>query len=188
MRREGLVPAVVYGKSQESQNIKVNAKEFTTLLKASASEHILVDLDLEGSKKLAILQDVQHDPLTGTYVHADFHVVSATETVHAAVVVETTGEARGIKSGGILEVLVHELDVACLAENLPENITIDVSNLDLGDAIHVADLVLPKGVKVEMEPSLVVLHVSEPKVAVETEATAAAEPEVLREKKPAESK
>ncbi len=186
MRREGLVPAVIYGKSEPNQNIKVNAKEFATLLKSSGSEHILVDLDLEGTKKLALLQDVQHDPLSGIYLHADFHAVSATETIHAVVPVETTGEAPGLKLGGLLEILVHELSVACLAEDLPEFITIDVSNLSLGEAVHVGDIALPKGVKIEMDASLVVALVTEPKVAVETEAAAGpAEPEVLREKKPA---
>jgi len=188
MRREGLIPAVIYGKSEPNQNIKVNAKEFATLLKNSGSEHILVDLDVEGSKKLALLQDVQHDSLKGTFVHVDFHAVSATETIHAVVPVETTGEAPGLKLGGLIEVLVHELAVSCLAEDLPESIVVDVSNLGLGDAVHVGELSLPKGVKADMDPSLVVVLVTEPKVAVEAEGTVAAEPEVLREKKPAESK
>ncbi|MFM7182772.1 MAG: 50S ribosomal protein L25 [Verrucomicrobiales bacterium] len=190
MRREGLVPAVIYGKSEPAQNIKVNAREFATLLKDSASEHILVDLDLEGSKKLAILQDIQHDPISGGFVHIDFHAVSANETVHAQVSVEIRGESPGLKMGGMVEVLVHELDVACLPKDLPETFLIDVSNLELGGTIHVSELVLPQGVKVEMDPSLVVVHVTEPKVAVEEVAAAAgpAEPEVLREKKPAEQK
>ena len=189
MRREGLVPAVIYGKSEPAQNIKVNAREFGNLLKESASEHILVDLDLEGSKKLAILQDIQHDPISGIYVHIDFHAVAANETVHAMVVVEIKGEAPGLKMGGMVEVLVHDLSVSCLPHDLPETIVVDVSNLELGQSIHVSDLVLPKGVKVDMDPALVVVSVTEPKVAVEeVAATAPTEPEVLREKKPAEEK
>lgn len=184
MRREGLVPAVVYGKSQANQNIKVNAKEFATLLKDSASEHILVDLDLEGTKVLAILQDVQHDALSGVFLHADFHAVSATETIHSVVPVETKGEAPGLKLGGLLEIQVHELHVACLPEDLPESIVVDVSSLALGQAVHVSEIALPKGVKIEADPSLVVVIVSEPKVAVEAEG-GPEEPEVLREKKPA---
>lgn len=184
MRREGLVPAVIYGKSEPAQNIKVNAREFATLLKDSASEHILVDLDLEGSKKLAILQDVQHDPITGAFVHADFHAVSANETVHALVAVEVKGDAPGLKMGGMVEILVHELSVSCLPNDLPETLVVDVSGLGLGESIHVNELKLPKGVKVDMDPTLVVVHVTEPKVAVEdTTAAGPAEPEVLREKK-----
>ena len=186
MRREGLVPAVIYGKSEPNQNIKVNAKEFAALLKDSASEHILVDLDLEGSKKLALLQDVQHDPLSGAFLHADFHAVSATETVHAVVRVEPKGDAPGLKLGGLLEILIHELTVACLPEDLPEVIEVDVSSLGLGQAVHVGEISLPKGVKCEMDPSLVVALVTEPKVAVESTEGGSAEPEVLREKKPAD--
>lgn len=190
MRREGLVPAVIYGKSEPAQNIKVNAREFGTLLKDSASEHMLVDLDLEGSKKLAILQDVQHDPITGAFVHVDFHAVAANETVHALVAVEVKGDAPGLKMGGMVEVLVHELSVTCLPHDLPETFVVDVSNLELGQALHVSDLDLPEGIKVEMDPSLVVVQISEPKVAVEEVAAEAApaEPEVLREKKPADTK
>ena len=189
MRREGFVPAVIYGKSEASKTIKVNAREFATLLKSSASEHILVDLDLEGTKKLALLQDVQHDALSGICLHADFHVVSATETLHAVVPVEIKGDAPGAKLGGLVEIIVHELHVACLAENLPDTIVVDVSSLELGQALHVSDIALPKGVKADSDPALVVVLCAEPKVAVEADAAAGpAEPEVLREKKPAESK
>lgn len=188
MRREGLVPAVIYGKSRENINIKVQAREFAALLKQSASEHILVDLDLEGTKHLAVLQDVQHDSLTGFYLHADFHAVAANERIHAVVPVEVTGEAAGIKLGGLVEILAHELHVTCLAEDLPESIVIDVTALGLGQSIHISDITLPAGVKFDnMDASLVVILVSEPKVAVEA-SSAPAEPEVLREKKPADSK
>lgn len=186
MRREGFVPAVVYGKSEANQNIKINAREFATLLKESASEHVLVDLNLEGTKKLAMIQDVQHDALSGICLHADFHAISATETLHATVPVEIKGDAPGVKLGGLIEIVVHELHVACLPENLPETIVIDVSSLELGQAFHISDLVLPQGVKADGDPTLVVVVCTEPKVAVEAEAVAGpAEPEVLREKKPA---
>ena len=189
MRREGLVPAVVYGKTQENLNVKVNAREFSALLNSSVSEHILVDLEIEGKKLLAMLQDVQHDPMTGALVHADFHAVSANETLHALVPVEVEGEAPGTKMGGLLEMMVHELSVVCLPDQLPDTVVVDVSDLQLGQAVHVSDLKLPEGVQVEMDPTLVVVVVSEPRVAVESEEGAGpAEPEVLREKKPAEGK
>ena len=98
------------------------------------------------------------------------------------------GEETGVH-GGLVEIIVHELHVACLAENLPDTIVVDVSSLELGQALHVSDIALPKGVKADSDPALVVVLCAEPKVAVEADAAAGpAEPEVLREKKPAESK
>jgi large subunit ribosomal protein L25 len=187
MRREGQIPAIVYGKSQSNLNIKVATRDFLALMKESSSEHVLVDLDIEGDKKLAMVQQVQHDPLTSGIVHVDFHAVSATETMHALVPVETVGECPGAKAGGLVEILVHEVAVSCLPKDLPDKIVIDLSQVELGESVHIGEIKWPEGVAPDMDSGVVVVLVAEPRTAVEEEgAPAASEPEVLREKKPAD--
>ncbi len=190
MRREGLIPAIVYGKTTENENIKVNAREFEYLLHHSASENILVNLDIEGRKTLALIQDVQHDPMTSAILHADFLAVSANEAITAELPIETTGSAPGVKGGGVLDLVHFNVEVSCLPKDLPETIVVDISALEIGDAIKIADLKLPEGVSATGDPESVLIIIHEPKVADETEGTpeeegaASAEPEVIREKKP----
>lgn len=191
MRREGLIPGILYGKSAENVNLKVSAREFHHLLSQSASENVLIDLDIEGEKKLALIQQVQHDPLSGGILHADFHAVSETEKLSATVPVELTGSSPGVKAGGIADLQLHEVHVRCLPKDLPEILLVDISSLELGDSLHVSELAYPEGVEPDTEGSVVVVLVTEPRVSEEEEgdeegeAKAGSEPEVLREKKEA---
>ena len=191
IRRDGFIPAVVYGKSEPNLTIQVNAREFSNMLHHSATEHILVDLEIGSEKKLAMVQQVQHDPLSSSILHVDFHAISATEILHAVVPIEVIGESPGVKAGGLVELVLHEVGVACLPRDLPTSLKVDLSNLQLGEAIHVGELAFPEGVKPTMDPGVVVVLVAEPRAATEEDTAAAAAPtevEVLREKKPAEGK
>jgi large subunit ribosomal protein L25 len=190
LRQGGLVPANIYGKDLPNQNLQINAKEFSRLLSHTTSEHVLVDLEIadggKTSNRLALVQEVQHHPLRADVLHVDFHAVREDEMLHAAIPVEAFGEADGVKNfGGTLELAVHELEVECLPKDLPEIIRIDVSALGLGQAIHVRDLQVPEGVTVKANPDLTVVLVAAPRVEVEPApgAAAAAQPEVLKEKK-----
>ena len=178
LRREGLIPAVVYGKTQPSFNVRLSRKEVETVLYRTAAEQILVNLTIEdlGETKLALVQDVQHDPLTGTITHLDFHAIREDEIIHASVPLELIGEPAGVKAGGLLEHLFHKLEIKCLPKDLPEVIQADVSGLELNASLHVRELTLPPGVKIIADPSVIVAMVSEPKVAAEPVAEAAAEP------------
>ncbi len=192
MRREGAIPAVVYGRSEPALIIQINAREFTNMLQHSATEHILVDLEIGSEKKLTMVQEVQRDPLTSTILHADFHAISATETLHAQVPVELVGESPGVKSGGLVELIVHEIGVSCLPRDLPLSIKVDISKLEIGQSLHVGDLDFGPEVTPTLDASVVVVLVAEPHVPAEEEVAAVAaaatpgEVEVLREKKPAE--
>ncbi|MGJ8723040.1 MAG: 50S ribosomal protein L25 [Roseibacillus sp.] len=147
MRKEGWVPSVVYGGTEENHNVKINAKAFRELLAASASDSFLVNLELDsGKSQLAFVQDIQHDALSSTIVHADFLAVSATTEINAHLPVILSGEPAGAKVGGILEQQLHGLDVSCLPKDLPETLQADVSHMDIGDMLQVKDLVLPEGV------------------------------------------
>ncbi|MEZ5405485.1 MAG: 50S ribosomal protein L25/general stress protein Ctc [Verrucomicrobiia bacterium] len=196
IRTQGRVPAVFYGKKTQATNLEIDSRALNALIQHATGENLVVDLELEqtgGSKvkKLALLQDVQHDPISGNILHVDLHEIAADEKIKAQVVVEATGEAVGVKTyGGILEHILRELQVECLPKDLPDRITVDVSQLNVGQTLHVSDIVVPDGVQILNSKDLVVFSVAAP--AVEEEKTAAetaatpTQPEVIKEKKPAE--
>jgi large subunit ribosomal protein L25 len=192
LRAEGKVPAVIYGSSQAALNLQLGAREVVDALKHATGEQVLVELEIHDggstSSKLALIQEVQHHPVRSTILHVDFHAVAADEKLHAHVTVETHGESIGVKTyGGRLELLLHSIEVECLPKDLPELISIDVTSLNVGDAIHLRDVHLPAGVAYRGDGELTVLRIAG---ATTSDETAAAEgpsqPEVIREKKPAE--
>ena len=163
VRKSGNIPAVLYGKKVETSNLVVDSKTFTKVINNSASDNILVNLRLDGGEQLALVQEVQHDHIKGGILHVDFHAIDMNEEIHAAVPVETVGEAAGAKLGGQLEILLHTLEVRCLPKDLPEKIIVDVSHLNIEDAVHVRELVLPAGVSLKLDGDVVVVILEEPK-------------------------
>ena len=190
LRRAGRVPATIYGRQSAPQNIEVISKEIADLLNHSVSENLLVDLTVEKdarSKRLALVQEVQHHPLSGKVVHVDFHEVAETERVTIFVPVETIGEPAGVKNGGgTLEHILHKLKVRCLPKDLPEQITLDVTALEIGKSLHIGDIAPPAGVEIMGEKSRTVVAVAAPRAEEEVAATAApaaGDVEMTKEKK-----
>ncbi len=190
LRREGIVPAVVYGSKQREYMIQVDAKEFGNIFREQSSSNFLVNLEIDGAEektKLAMVQDVQQNPLNGSFIHIDFHAVNENETVHASVPITLTGESAGVKGGGLLDQLLHSIDVECRPADLPERIEYDVTELNVNESIHISDLVIPEGVTIGMDGEVVVANCNEARIATEEEEAAdigagAAEPEVINEK------
>ncbi len=117
----GFVPAVVYGAKQQPQHVQIQARDIANVLKHATGEHFLVELEIadggQSTSRLALVQEVQHHPLRGDVLHVDFHAVSADENIHAEIPIQTTGEPNGVKNfGGLLEILMHSLEVQCLAQ------------------------------------------------------------------------
>jgi large subunit ribosomal protein L25 len=194
LRAAGRVPAVVYGRQRQPQNLEIKLKELEDLVHHSASENILVNLSVQGDtqpNRLALVQEVQHHALSGKVLHVDLHEVAEDERVTITVPVETTGEPVGVKtSGGVLEHVLFRLRVRALPKDLPEMIVVDVSHLDIGHAIHIGEITAPPGVELLGDKHISVIAVSAPiseaqEAAAEAAAaeTTLAEPEVLREKK-----
>lgn len=173
LRKSGSIPAVIYGRKTAPTNVQVDAKSFTKLLESSASDNILVSLQLGDQAQLALVQEVQHDHLRGGILHVDFHAVAMDEEIHAQVPLHLTGESPGVKLGGLLEIFHHNLEVRCLPKDLPENIEIDISALEHGQGVNVGDIKLPEGVRAKLAADVLVLHCEAPKVE-ETPAAAAA--------------
>lgn len=194
IKKQGLVPAVVYAGKETPVALSINAREISNLLAHTTSEHVLVDLEIADggttTNRLALIQEVQHEPLKGSVLHVDFHAVKADELLHSTIPVETDGEPNGVKNfGGILEISMHSLEIECLPKDLPEVIRIDVSALNVGDAIHIRDLQLPEGVKAKADAELTVVRVAAPNVEIEAApAEGSAGPEVIKEKKDAAGK
>jgi len=165
MRREGQLPSVVYGMGQENLNIKVNTKTLTDMLANSASESILVDLEIDGgATQSAFLQSTQHDALTGALVHADFLAVTEGMMITASLPVEVHGEPVGVKAGGILEQLIRDLEISCSPKDLPEIIHANIEHLAVGDSISISDLDLPDGVTPTLAGDVLVAIVNESRV------------------------
>jgi large subunit ribosomal protein L25 len=189
LRSRGVIPAVIYGHKDQPANLEINNREIVAILKHAIGENILVELDIDGTTKLSLIQEVQHHPVRGDILHVDFLEVAMDELLHTEVPVEPFGEADGVKNyGGLLEHSLRSLAIECLPKDLPEIIRVDVSALGLNQSLHVRDLVLPAGVKATTDADLTVFIIAEPKVEVEPVAGAEPSkgPEVIKEKKPVE--
>ena len=190
LRATGRVPATIYGRQAKPQNLELVFDDITDLLHHSISENVLVDLSVENdqrAKRLALVQEVQHHPLSGKVLHVDFHEVAENEKVTVFVPVETTGEAAGVKTGGgTLEHVMHKLKLRCLPKDLPDQILIDVAVLEIGKSIHLGEIKAPEGVEILGDKSRAVVTVAAPRAEEEVAAVAtpaAGDVEMLKEKK-----
>src|SRR5436853_1497102 len=169
LRASGRIPAIIYGRQAKPQNLEVNAKEMENLIHHSISENLLVDLAVKEDgrpKRLALVQEVQHHPLSGKILHVDFHEVAENEKVTVKVPVETTGEAVGVKTGGgTLEHVLFKISVRALPKDLPEVITVDVSHLNIGEAVHLGEIKVPEGVEIIGDENIPVIAVAGPRTA-----------------------
>ncbi|HEY2951766.1 MAG TPA: 50S ribosomal protein L25 [Verrucomicrobiae bacterium] len=164
LRTTGRVPAVIYGGQRTPQNLEIAATELNDLIHHSATENVLVDLAVDKSdKRLALVQDVQHHALSGDVLHVDLHEVAENEKVTITVPVDSTGEATGVKNGGgVLEHVLFKVKVRALPRDLPESLVVDVSHLEIGQAIHIGDIKPPAGVEVLGNKKVTVLAVAAP--------------------------
>ncbi|MBE3580901.1 MAG: 50S ribosomal protein L25/general stress protein Ctc [Thermoanaerobacteraceae bacterium] len=162
LRRRGLLPGILYGREVGNLPVEVDLKEMKRVL-GREGESGLVQVKLEQGGQVreytALVREVQRHPIRGELVHIDFYQVPAGEKITANVPVVLEGEPRGVKIGGILQHGLHEVEVECLPEDLPEAITVDVSGLDIGDHLTVADLTPPRGVTILSEPTSLIATV-----------------------------
>ena len=192
IRSSGRIPAIIYGRHNPPQNLEIDSKQFDELVHKAHTEIILVDLTVEGDAKpsrLALVQDVQHHPLSGHILHVDLHEVKADEKVSIEVPVEAVGVPDGVKNGGgTLEHVRFRVRVRCLPKDLPEQINVDVTNLKVGETLHIGEISAPAGVEILGDKKIPVLAVAAPVAeAAETTTPAAGEaakqPEMIKEKK-----
>jgi large subunit ribosomal protein L25 len=196
LRTRGLIPGVLYGAKREAVPLAVSPKEITTILRSKTGENTLFDLEIGGSRRKVILKEFQIEPIKGNLLHADFYEVALDKPIEVSVHIEVTGIPVGVKvQGGLLDHVTREVEVSCLPADIPEKISVDVSQLEMGQAVRVSDLKVPDKVTMLSEGDLVVVHVVAPRAEEEVaaaaapaegEAAAGAEPEVIKKGKPAE--
>src|SRR5229473_3598689 len=191
LRRQGLVPGVIYGHKEATLSVSLIGEDLSRAIRHGVR---VVDVQAEGKVEKALIKEVQWDHLGLEILHVDFARVAADERVEINVRVELRGTAAGIATGGVIDQPIHLLAVECLAIAVPDSIRVNVSGLQLGQAIHVKELALPEGVKALSDPDAVVVQVIAKLVEPEAPAAAPegavaaeqAEPEVIRRERPAE--
>ena len=192
LRSTGRIPAIIYGRQAQPQNLEVISKEMEDLIHRSVSENLLVDLAVKDDsrpKRLALVQEVQHHPLSGKVLHVDFHEIAETEKVTISIPVQTVGEPEGVKTqGGVLEHVLFNIRVRGLAKDIPELVKVDVSHLMIGQAIHLGEIKTPAGVELIGDKQIPVIAVAAPRTEEEeaaeaAEAAAPGEVEMIKEKK-----
>jgi large subunit ribosomal protein L25 len=169
LRREGKVPAVVYGLGTETVSITVPARELQHILAGEAGANSLITLDVDGESVLTLVRQIHRHPTRGELVHVDFVRIRTDVAVSAEVPVHAVGEAEGVKDGGLLEQLMFNLTVEALPQHIPVALEIEVSALGIGDQLRVEDMTLPEGVTTPVEPDTVIVQVAAPRLAVEEE-------------------
>jgi large subunit ribosomal protein L25 len=196
LRREGQIPAILYG-GATPQPIAVDPKAVLKMIHGHEGTTQLLSLNFDGgatSSRMAIIRDMQFDPVSEDLLHVDLQEVAADRAITVRVAVHPVGEAVGVRdTKGILSLVLHELEISCLPTNIPQRIDADVSELAIGDVLTVRNLVAPEGVRILNDPGQAIATVSPPMaeevaapVVAAATPTAAAEPEVLTERKPKE--
>ncbi len=167
LRRAGKVPGIVYGAGEENVMVQVDRKDVEKLVRELHGEVVILDLNIDGQVRQGLIKDVQFHPVTGDVLHVDFQIVHAGEEVEVTVPVVVVGEAPGVKAGGTLELLLHEMDIRAPADRIPPHIEVDVSTLGLGDVLHVRDLSPPEGTVFLEDPDEPVVAIHAPRAAAE---------------------
>jgi large subunit ribosomal protein L25 len=184
LRKQGLLPAVLYGHKEETLALALATGEVESIIRHGVR---VVDLKTDGKEEKALIKEVQWDHLGKELLHVDFARVAMDERIVISVPLEIRGTAPGVNAGGMFDQPMHTLSVECLAISIPESIRVNVGEMQIGSIIHVRDLALPEGVKAMSDPDAIVVQISAPVAEAEAapaaEAPEAAEPEVIGRQK-----
>lgn len=174
LRKEGGVPAVLYGRAQDTVSIQINARAFRQFLR-TYGENIIINMEIgNGNTETVIIKEIQRHPVQKQkLIHADFIRISLDEPVTSAVPVVLEGTPQGIQEGGVLEFPLRHITIHCLPMRMPTDISVDVSELDIGDSIHISDLSLDEDLEILDDLERTIATVSQPRVQLEEETTEA---------------
>jgi large subunit ribosomal protein L25 len=171
LRKEGLIPGVLYGRGNKPHSISVPERDLRRALTGGHGLHAILDVVLQGQKTThpSILKEYQQDPLRGRVTHIDLQEVRLDQPIHAMVTVELVGQAAGVKEGGVLSQSTREVQVEALPMEIPDRLELDVSSLGIGDSLRVSDLAATAGVRILDDEDEVLASVTPPTVVVEPE-------------------
>lgn len=188
LRRDGAIPAVIYGPGKEPVSLSVNVYDLEQVLKAADTRQVFVNLSVEGSgTRLAMLKELQRHPVKGSFIHADFYEVAMDRKVHVMVPVTTVGKCIGVEMGGMLQIIRRELEALCIPSDIPKKIEIDVTDLNMGESVHVEDIELEGDVELVHEVNFTILTVLSGRKAEEDKEAEEGEEEALAEEETAEA-
>jgi large subunit ribosomal protein L25 len=194
LRASGRIPGVYYGKGKETIPIDIESKSFEYLMHKTRSSNLIVNLNVDGNSTKALVRDIQHDPIGNSILHVDFYSIALDQEIQLMVPINFIGVSNGVRNeGGIQQSIMRELEISCLPDKIPASVDVDVSEMSIGDSIHVRDIVL-EGVEIVSDLKRTVVTIIPPTVSkaaveeVEGEEAAeeegeGAEPEVITEKK-----
>lgn len=187
LRAAGEVPAVIYGHARQPQSLSLNAHELTLLLEKVPYRSTVIELDIEGGTARTLIREIQRHPFKKQIVHVDFQELVAGEKVSVEVPIHFVGTPDGVRhGGGVLDQILHELEISVDPSNIPSRIEVDVTALTIGHSIHAGEIPLPEGVELLTDGGATLCVCAAPKVEAApaaTEEAAAAEPELIRKAK-----
>jgi large subunit ribosomal protein L25 len=171
LRRAGRIPAILYGPGSDPVMLSIDMTEMDTIIKEGSVGRSIFNLAVDSGKKTraAMIKEMQTDPISRDVLHIDFYEVSMARKVKVMVPVVATGKSVGVEMGGMLQIIRRELEVLCLPNAIPQEITIDITDLDIGNSVHVEDLALDGDVEIPHDVNFTVLTVSSPKAVEEEE-------------------
>ncbi len=172
LRQKNEIPAIVYGAKKDPVMLSIDTIDFIKIIRKHGTMGLFFNLNIDGDsgiKKSVMLKDMQMDTFSLNYLHVDLHEIDMDETVTISVSVETIGESIGVKEGGLLQIIRREIDVVCKPTDAPETIQIDITNLDVGDAVHVEDIDLGENIEIPYEVNFTIITIVAPSVEEEEE-------------------
>jgi len=167
LRREGRIPAVLYGPKTDSMMLSIDFKEFDQIVKKANIGSVLLNLQIQNGQTLtrsAMIRELQTNPVTGAFLHVDFYEIDMQRKIKVSVPVVTRGKSAGVEEGGLVQIVRRELEVFCLPTAIPEAIEVDISDLTIGDSIHVQEIPLPGDIELPADVDFTVITVLAPKV------------------------
>ncbi len=182
LRRQGRVPGILYGKGISSLAIHLDASQMWQTIRDKGLNHVF-QLQVDGNKFDVMVYELQQDPLKGHFLHVDFKKVSMNEKVETTVPIHLSGEAPGVKEGGVAQQQLRELEIRCLPGDIPESIHADISRLNIGDSLTVADLQLPEDIDMQHDKDEVIVSILAPRLDPVERTENVEEPEVIEKGK-----
>jgi large subunit ribosomal protein L25 len=170
LRREGRMPAVLYGQKTESIMLSIDIREFEKVVKKANVGSLLLNLQIQNGKtstRPAMIKELQTNPVTGAFLHVDFYEIDMQRKINVSVPVVARGKSVGVENGGLLQIVRRELELFCLPTAIPKAIEVDITDLDIGDSIHLQEITLPAEVELSEETDFTVITVLAPKMEEE---------------------
>jgi large subunit ribosomal protein L25 len=170
LRRDGRIPAVLYGPKTDSMMLSIDFKEFEQIVKKANIGSVLLNLQIQNgqtSTRPAMIKELQTNPVSGAFLHIDFYEIDMQRKITVSVPVVTRGKSEGVEEGGLLQIVRREIELFCLPTAIPESIEVDISDLTIGDSIHIREITLPGDVELPEDVDFTVITVLAPKVEEE---------------------